>query len=305
MTLKELTSIIKESIVDLRRKRGNGYDIPIRVGSKVVMDDGKRLTVDMVNSDWLGIWFWGTDQDGKDGQHRRANIVRVEKTNDESVKNALKSIIRESLEEIKVETEKSVHETMVSLSKFVKEYNKNFSIKKSKKGHYEMCGCLPHHIEIGPMYQDNFEVVYFKDNSDREKKMNLDAKGVKDFIKEKLESKEGNYVKKAYNKASKNSEDVVKKESELPETKTNPIKNLTDKKNDNKDYTEVSVKKEQDLPDKPMAEVGKLSKLSDHPKAGDKVKYTYPKQTKAEKTHLMKGGKGKELKLPETKIKKK
>lgn len=258
MTLKELTSIIKESIIDLRKS-------------------SNKRSVDMKNTN----------------------------TNADSTINSLKSIIRESLEEIKVETEKSVHETMVSLSKFVKEHNKNFSIKKSKKGFYEMCGCLPHHIEIRPMYQDNFEVVYFKDNSDREKKMNLDAKGVKDFIKEKLESKEGNYVKKAYNKASKNSEDVVKKESELPETKTNPIKNLTDKKNDNKDYTEVSGKKEQDLPDKPMAEVGKLSKLSDHPKAGDKVKYTYPKQTKAEKTHLMTGGKGKELKLPETKIKKK
>jgi len=222
----------------------------------------------------------------------------------ESTIGQLKSLIKESLEEIKIEDANSYIEDMKNLSKFVKEKNKTYAIKKTKKGTFDLCNCLPHHFEIRPKYQDNYEVIYFKDGSDRERKMGLTYKELKDFVKEKLDAK-GNYTQKAFNKSAENSKDQVKKEAGLPETKQNDIKKLTDTKNENKDYIEQEVKKDEDKPNQPLKEVGKFDKLSDKPVAGDKVKYTYPKQDKADKKHIVKGGKGRELKLSVTKIKKK
>lgn len=227
----------------------------------------------------------------------------AERSLDESKRKKIVSLIKESIEEIKLESQKSIEEAMNSLDKVVKEYSKDYCIQPSKRGGYEICGCLPHHFHIRPNYMDSYDVIYIKDGADRTRHMNSSLEELKKFVKQKLNDK-GNYVQKAYNKSAEQSKDQVKKE-ELPSTKQNPIKSLDDKKNEQKDYKENQVKEEKDLPDKPMREMDKIKKQSEHPIEGEKVKYTYPKQDKKEKKHVVKGGKGKELNLPAHKIKSK
>ena len=229
--------------------------------------------------------------------------VKKEGSLDEVKRKKLVSLIKESIEEIKLESQKSIEEDMNSLDKAVKNHNKDYSVSHSKRGGYEICGCLPHHFHIRPNYMNSYDVIYMKDGSDRTRHMNSNLDELKKFVTEKLNEK-GNYVQKAYNKSAKQSEDQVKKE-ELPTTKQNSIKTVEEKKNDQKDYKENQVKEESDLPDKPMKEIGKINKQVDHPIEGEKVKYVYPKQDKKEKAHLVKGGKGKQLNLPAHKIKSK
>jgi uncharacterized protein YggL (DUF469 family) len=242
---------------------------------------------------------------GSDGYVKKYELDAEDELSklDESKRKILTSLIKESIEEIKLETQKSIEESMVALDKVVKEYSKDYGVNPSKRGGYEICGCLPHHFHIRPNYMDSYDVIYMKDGADRTRHMNASLDELKKFVKEKLNEK-GNYVQKAYNKSAEQSKDQVKKE-ELPSTKQNPVKSLDDKKNEQKDYKEDQVKKEEDLPDKPMKEVGKVNKQSEHPIEGEKVKYTYPKQDKKEKKHVLKGGKGKELNLPAHKIKSK
>ena len=222
---------------------------------------------------------------------------------EESKRKILTSLIKESIEEIKLETQKSIEESMVALDKVVKEYSKDYCVKPSKLGGYEISGCFPHYFHIRPNYMDSYDIIHTKDGTDRTRHMNDSLDELKKFVKEKLNEK-GNYVQKAYNKSAEQTNDQVKG-SELPETKQNPIKSLNDKKNEQKDYKENQVVNEEDLPNQPMKEVNKVNKQSEHPSEGEKVKYTYPKQSKVEKKHVLKGGKGKELNLPAHKIKSK
>ena len=215
-----------------------------------------------------------------------------------------KKLILEVVEEVKSEDEKSVEDAMLSVLKMLKEHNKKYSFRKNKSGNYEVVGCSPTQIEVRPMYAGSYDVIFILDGTDREKKPNLDLKGVKEFIKDKLNSKLENYTKAAFNKAATTTEDVTKKTEGLPETKQNVVKQVGDKKNENKDYNEAEVKKEEDMPDKPLKEVGDIKNQSSHDKDSG-AKYTFPKQDKDEKKHVLKGGKGKELKLPEKKIPKK
>lgn len=57
---------------------------------------------------------------------------------DESKRKILTSLIKESIEEIKLETQKSIEESMVALDKVVKEYSKDYCVKPSKLGGYEI-----------------------------------------------------------------------------------------------------------------------------------------------------------------------
>jgi 6-pyruvoyl-tetrahydropterin synthase len=222
----------------------------------------------------------------------------------ESKLNAFKKLIREAVEEVKTEDDKSVEDDMLSVLKMLKEHNKKFSFRKNKSGNYEVIGCSPTQIEVRPMYMDSYDVIFMLDGTDREKKLNLDLKGVKEFIKAKLTCKLENYTKSSFNKAANTTEDVTKKTAGLPSTKQNDIKKVGDTKNDNKDYSELDVKKEADMPEKPLREVGDVKKQYSHDDDSG-AKYKFPKQDKDEKKHVLKGGKGKELKLPEKKIPKK
>lgn len=225
----------------------------------------------------------------------------------ESSKSKLKKILKEAIQEIKSEDAKSVEESMKSVLRMLKEHNKSLSLKKNRCGHFDVTGCSPTQIEIRPMMQDHFDVIFIKNGTDREKKMNLDLKGVKEYLKSKLTGESLDYKQLAFNKAAifYVVEDETKKTTGLPETKVNAVKKVGETKTDDKDFNKKEVDKEADLPDKPLAEVGEVKGQSSHDDDAGKAKYTFPKQDKEDKKHVVKGGKGKELKLPEKKIKKK
>lgn len=217
----------------------------------------------------------------------------------------LRDLIKETIEEVKAEEAKSVEESMKSVLRMIKEQNKSLSLKKNKAGHFEVVGCTPTQIEIRPMMVDSFDVIFIKNGTDREKKMNLNLKSLKEYLKEKITEKNLDYKQKAFNKAATQVEDETKKAKDLPSLKVNPVKSVGETKKEDMDFNKKDVENEKDLPDKPLAEVGDVKTQSSHDEDSGKAKYTFPKQSKEEKSHVVKGGKGKELKLPEKKIPKK
>lgn len=197
-------------------------------------------------------------------EERKKQVEKQQK-----VHSALKKLVMEVIEEKTVEFEKTCAEMEEELDKEVKKIDKHYSVKKNDAGNFEMCGCEPHHIFIRPRWFNNFEVLAFKDKTDRTKKMGLTYDDVKEFIKTTLSEKEENYVNKAYNKVAKNSVDKEKK------------KNQGDKPQETDEKVVDAVEKKEDLPDQPMQDVNvkKIEKQVDHSVKGEKPKYKYPKQS--------------------------
>lgn len=209
-----------------------------------------------------------------------ANMART------SLKTKLKKLIAESMEEIKHEDADCLAGEMAELDKMVKEHDKKCSIDKDDTGNYNMNGDPIHNISIRPMSAGIYDVVYFKDTADREKKLNLKLKELKAYVTEKLKNKNLNYVKTAYNKTADNTNDKVEK-TENPIHHKFAKKEIKDTKNDNKDYNELPVKDE-DMPEKPMREVEKFKKQNETPIKGTKPDYTYPKLDKKQNKLLIK-----------------
>ena len=112
---------------------------------------------------------------------------RQQKSEKEKVKSVLKRIISEVLEERHKEFEKTCAEICEDLDKEAKKINKSYSVTKNDAENFELCGCEPHHIFIRPRWNDNFEVLYYKDNTDRTKKLNLNLEQLKEFVKETID----------------------------------------------------------------------------------------------------------------------
>ena len=205
----------------------------------------------------------------------------------EKIKNSLKKLIRESIEEVKVEKEEESVEVMEGLLKEVLKHSKSAEIVQTPRGNFFVENCGNHHFDIRPMWEGNYDVVYMKNKADREKKFNLDSKELKEYVINKL-TNEGSYVGGAFNKNAANQKDQVKEVSELPKSDKVKAKTVTDTKNENKDFNQKAVLNEEDQPDKPMVSVKKVVKQVDHPIAGEKTKFTPPKQDKKEKAHLVK-----------------
>jgi hypothetical protein len=187
----------------------------------------------------------------------------------EKVKSVLKRVISEVLEERHREFEMTCVEICEDLDKEAKKINKSYNVTKNDAGNFELCGCEPHHIFVRPRWNNNFEVLAYKDNSDRTKKIGISYKDVVKFIKETLTVEKDNYVDSAYNKSAENSVDKEKK------------KNQGDKPQETDEKVVDAVEKKEDLPDQPMQDVNlkKVEKQSDHSLKGEKAKYKYPKQT--------------------------
>jgi hypothetical protein len=131
-------------------------------------------------------------------------------------------------------------------------------------------------IRISPRWEDYYVVEMMTRNEDRVLVTGLDWNQVKEFVKVNLKHATTG-VEKAYDKSYRNREDQVKSaDKDLPQKdkpKTLPLTNepVNKTKNKDKDYTEDAVKKEDDLPEKPMKEVKEFEKQSDH-KVQDPVK---------------------------------
>ncbi len=195
---------------------------------------------------------------------------------DENTKFAtlLKGLIAEVIEEKSTEFEKTCTEIEEELNKEAKKINKSYSVTKNDVGNFELCGCEPYHIHVRPRWNNSFEVLAYKDKTDRTKKIGLTYDEVKEFIKDYLTSDKSNYLDAAYNKAAENSVDKEKK------------KNQGDKPQETSEKVVDAVEKKEDLPDQPMQDVNlkKVEKQSDHSVKGEKPKYKYPKQTDDELT---------------------
>ncbi len=199
---------------------------------------------------------------------------RAEKRN--KIKKLIKPMIREALEMKKREFDKSKSQILEELDKEVKKIDKSFEVELNDAGNFEMCGCEPHHIEIRPMWNDNFEVLAFKDRSDRTKKIGVSFEDVLKFLKEFLKSDVLNYVDSAFGKSVENNKDKEGKKKDSDEKNIRPDKDI--KKGTSKDAdAEDAVENDEDLPDQPFKEVDidKLDKQSDQ--NSKKPNYKAPK----------------------------
>ncbi len=212
------------------------------------------------------------------------NVI-TEVTRD-SLKSKLKTLISESIKELKDESE-SISKEMEDLDKVVKEHSKECSVEKDDAGNYNINNVPPHKFSIRPMSPGIYDVVYFKDTTDRTKKQNLKYDELKTYIKDTLKSKDLNYVKSAFNKAAKNDIDKTEK-GDLPRSDIVKAHEVKDIKTEDKNYIEQAVKKDEDLPTKPMRDVKDIKKQSDHPIKGTKPEYTQPKLDKKQSKLVIK-----------------
>jgi len=194
--------------------------------------------------------------------------VLEERQKKQKVATALKKLVMEVIEEKKANFEKTCLEIQEELDKEVKKIDKKYSVVKNDAGNFEMCGCDPHHIFVRPRWYNNFEVLAFKNKTDRTKKIGLSYDEVKEFLKATLNNTDQNYVNKAYNKAAENSVDKEKKKNQGDGPQKTDVK------------VEDAVEKKEDLPDQPMQDVNlkKVEKQVDHSVKGEKPKYKFPKQ---------------------------
>lgn len=180
------------------------------------------------------------------------------------LKNKLRALVKEAMDEIKLEKKLTCQEMIEEIESEIKKVNKDYSVKLDDAGNYVFSGCPVHSFKFKHLYEDRFNITYFKENADRTKKISLPFDDVKKFVKEVLSSKDGTYVTKAYNKAAEHSVPAKGKDGEKQETSEKVKNAVTDSK---------------DLPDQPYREVGNsFKRQSEHSKKGTKADYTYPKQ---------------------------
>lgn len=136
------------------------------------------------------------------------------------------------------------------------------------------------YIRISPRWQDYYVIEMMTRNEDRIWITGQSWEQVKEFVKKNLKGlkDQPTSVEKAYDKSYRNREDQIPSPDKgLPQKDKPSLKPLTNEplkdsgKNKEKDYTEKQVKKEDDLPNKPMKEVKDVKKQIDH-KVQDPVK---------------------------------
>jgi hypothetical protein len=195
----------------------------------------------------------------------------------ELLKTKLRNIIVESLEEIKSENDETIASEMEEINKLIKAKLKDCELARGDDKNYHLNGEFPHQLCIIPQSQGMYAIQYIKHGTERVKKLNQKLEDLKKFIEEILKDKSVSYVLKAQNKAVENNNDKTEK-SGNPRADIVKKKEIKDTKNENKDYTEQGVKREEDMPEKPYRDATKYKKQLDHPVKGTKPEYTYPKQ---------------------------
>lgn len=136
------------------------------------------------------------------------------------------------------------------------------------------------YIRISPRWTDYYVIEMMTRNDDRIWVTGQSWEQVKEFVKTNLKdlNKQPAAVEKAYDKSYRNREDQTPAPDKgLPQKDKPKLKPLTNEpqkdsgKNKEKDYTENQVKKDDDLPEKPMKEIKDIKKQIDH-KVHDPVK---------------------------------
>jgi hypothetical protein len=182
---------------------------------------------------------------------------------EQQLKNALRRLVVESIEEIKAEKKMTISQMMRELEDDVQKINKDLSVVKDDAGCYNINGSHPHTFKLNNMHGDVFDLTYFRDGSDREKKVGISFADLKSYVKDKLSSKELNYQGGAFNKSAKHTKPETGKEEGTIKPRVK---------------AEDAVTKKEDLPDAPYRDVGTIKRQSDGTLKGTKPDYTFPKQ---------------------------
>lgn len=199
----------------------------------------------------------------------------------ETVNKKIKNIVNETISKKYTSVKKSWSELMESLSKSIGK-----DIVLDDAGNYNICDCEPHHISIRPIVHDIFDVVAYKDGTDRTKILYINFDNLKDFVKSYLSDDSSNYVDAAYDKISDNSKDKEGGKS------SNDIDKDLSVNCDGNLISSPSAEKmndEKDNPDQPMREIGDFKKMKDYPET--KSKYSRPTLDKDLKKLVVKYGK--------------
>lgn len=199
----------------------------------------------------------------------------------ETVNKKIKNIVNETISKKYTSVKKSWDEMMESLSKSIGK-----DIVLDDTGNYNICDCEPHHISIRPIVHDIFDVVAYKDGTDRTKILYVNFDSLKDFVKSYLSDDSSNYVDTAYDKISDNSKD---KEGSKPSNDLEKDLTVDLKGSVVKNEVASDMNKEEDNPDQPMREVGDFKKMKDYPET--KSKYSRPTLDKDLKKLVVKYGK--------------
>ena len=127
-------------------------------------------------------------------------------------------------------------------------------------------------IRISPRWEDYYVIEMMTRNEDRVWVTGLNWEHVKEFVKLNVKGavKTPTAVEKSYDKSYRNRKDQItppdKGLNQKDKPKTLPLTNESPKteKNKDKNYTESQIKKEDELPNQPMREVGDIKKQLQH-----------------------------------------
>ena len=167
-------------------------------------------------------------------------------------------------------------ELLDDMDKVVKAINKDYMVVWDDHDDISITAQDLFRIRVIPKWENNYCIEAFTRNEDRVYITGQSWDQVKEFVKTNLKEVEPN-TEKAWNKNAENRKDKTDKAerglSQDNKPKTLPLTNEppTTSKNKDKNYTEDAVKNDDDLPDKPMREVGEIKSQASH-KVQDPVK---------------------------------
>ncbi len=196
---------------------------------------------------------------------RRALIEEIEKRSatDKKIFQRVPEVIHgEDLKDITPHKrdKRSKEEYLDDMAKVVKAIDDSFNVVWDDHDDISISGRDLFRIRIIPKWENNFCIEAFTRNEDRVYVTGQTWDQVKEFVKANLKSSE-DAIDKGWDKVHKNQEAVPQKvDKGLPQKdkpKTLPLTNEPPKteKNKAKDFTEKQVKKDEDLPEKPLKEV--------------------------------------------------
>lgn len=177
---------------------------------------------------------------------------------------------------------KSKHELIDDIAKVVAEINKDFNVYWDDHDDIMISGRDMFRIRVIPKWENNFSIEAFTRNEDRIFIVGQSWDQVKQFVKINLKDATSS-TEKAYSKVVKNREDNTKASDKgMPQKdkpQTLPLTNEPPKETKNKDknFTQKQVEKDDDLPDKPLKEVGDFKRQDSH-------KVQNPEKLRKEKT---------------------
>jgi hypothetical protein len=199
----------------------------------------------------------------------------------QKIKNYIKKLVKESIENKYTCVKKSWGEMMEDLSNTIDK-----PIVMDDAGNFTVCECEPYHISIRPIVHDIFDAVAHKDGCDRTKVLYIKYDDLKKFVKDYLNSDALNYVDDAHNKAVENSKD---KEGGSKSNDVNKDLSVNSDGKAIKSDDADDMNKEKDNPDEPMSDVEDFKKMVDYPEK--KKNYKQPKLSPDLKKLVIKYGK--------------